>query len=95
MGDRSDSEGYTEEYFVAHFDGSPPLPMRARKCHDCAVESLYRGISNDLARCPLEVIDVAVPRWFCHTTPRFACRGNADNVKSVLSLPAHTEEGAA
>lgn len=79
--DGKPSEGADEAFFLEHHAGEPTLPVRAHPCADCAVvEGMYLGISNDLARCSHEVIAFAVPRWFCHSTPSYACRGNADNV---------------
>lgn len=58
--------------------GFPELPIRQTACHDCAVTGgLYAEFSDELAQLP-DLKEPVSRRWFCHNTPGFACKGNAD-----------------
>lgn len=60
-------------------DPPPPLPLMPAACHDCAVEcGFYRPYTESLAACDADLQLRAAQRWFCHSNPRRACRGNAD-----------------
>jgi hypothetical protein len=57
----------------------PALPVRPARCHDCAVTcGLYTELSDELAKLD-DIKDEVSQKWFCHTNPNMACRGNAEN----------------
>lgn len=85
---RAETLGADAEWFASgvYVDG-PALPLLPKVCRDengridCAViGGLYRGISNDLKKCPADLQVRVSERWFCHTHRGHACRGNAINL---------------
>lgn len=69
------------EYYSKHKEikkSLPELPMRPCKCADCPVGDMYRPFSEGLKTLPVDSQLEASKKWFCHTNPNMACRGNAD-----------------
>jgi hypothetical protein len=60
------------------------MQFRAKPCDDCAVVcGFYLDYSEALRLAPRNEQLILSRQWFCHQTPRLACRGNADNLKLI------------
>ena len=58
----------------------PKFKPLGRPCHECpVVDGMYRGLSNDLAKCAPPVVLAVSQRWLCHNNMNRACRGNWNN----------------
>lgn len=59
-----------------------PRPFRDRPCNDCAVVfGFYSEYSEALKLASRDEQLALSKQWFCHETPGFACRGNANNLE--------------
>jgi len=59
-------------------------PFRAKPCDDCAVVcGFYLGYSEALKLASKDEQLTLSQQWFCHQTPRLACRGNANNLQLI------------
>lgn len=57
----------------------PYLPFRRKPCADCAVmEGFYSEFSEALKLEQKAVQKEISSKWFCHTNPDEACRGNSN-----------------
>ena len=71
-----------EDYFrrMRHRErDEPEMPIRSTVCHDYpVVGGMYAEFSHELSRLDADLRDSISRKWFCHNTPGFACKGNAD-----------------
>jgi len=66
-------------YFEKHaeFDRNRPvLPVRSRQCATCPINCMYREIADELRKESTDFRKMISEKWFCHTNPNKACRGN-------------------
>lgn len=57
----------------------PDLPLMPVPCSDCAVTcGFYGEYAQTLKEEPDDVREAVTRKWFCHSNPGKACRGNAD-----------------
>lgn len=56
----------------------PVLKPRSAKCSDCPSKCMYGEIVVALRQEPFEFRKRISEKWFCHTSPNRACRGNWD-----------------
>lgn len=70
---------WDESFFRTRLlDKSRVLKPRKTQCDSCPVNDMYQEIAAGLKRCPDELRIAYSKTWFCHTSPRKACRGNWD-----------------
>lgn len=65
-----------------------PLPLRSTRCSECPAGCMYKQVNQDMKELPKETQIAHVCRTACHMTPRYACRGAAEEVGVVEEVKA-------
>jgi hypothetical protein len=58
-----------------------PRLLRGKACDDCAVVCNFYSLYSEALRLADQDEQIMLSKqWFCHQTPRLACKGNANNL---------------
>lgn len=66
------------ENHIRHRLADPVLEPRPHKCGTCPIDCMYAEIAEPLRKQPEPFRRRVSEKWFCHTNPDLACRGNWD-----------------